>query len=161
MRLIVEPAQLRDPTNEFDEGHDDKVLQIGSLIGEVGQDVIANVNALRDGEVVPVGSDELREGIGGDNASVLRRGVVEDILALRDVVGGGGEGEEARLGLGSCDGFSILANGRRAHVQGFAQGFHLGQLLSVHCIMCGAWCVALGLAWLGLAPNESITGGYL
>ena len=38
-------------------------LMTGILVGQVAQDVVAYVDPLGDGEVVPVGGDELREGV--------------------------------------------------------------------------------------------------
>ena len=61
--LVVEPPELGDATNELDEGGDDEVLEGRSLVGQVAQDVVAYVDPLGDGEVVPVGGDELREGV--------------------------------------------------------------------------------------------------
>jgi len=61
MRFIIEPTEFGDTADKFDEGHDDKVLEAWSLVGKVGEDIISNIDALRDGEIVPVRGDQLRE----------------------------------------------------------------------------------------------------
>ena len=89
MGLIIKPPQFRNSTHEFNQRSHDKVRQRRSLVGEVGQDIVPNVNALGDGEIVPVGGDEVREGVGGHEACVVRGRVVKDELTLGDAVGGG------------------------------------------------------------------------
>ena len=51
---IVEPSQLGNATYEFDETEGYKVLECGSLVGEVAQDVITYVDSLSYGEIVPM-----------------------------------------------------------------------------------------------------------
>ncbi len=72
MRGVIEPSEFGNATDQLDEGGNDKVLQRGALVGKVGEDVVADVDALGDGEVVPVGGDEVRERIGGDESGVVR-----------------------------------------------------------------------------------------
>ncbi len=118
------------------------------MVGEIRQNVIPDVDPLGDGEVVPVGGNEVREGVGRDEFGVVRGGVVEDVLALGDEVGGGLEGEEAALGFLAGDGLAVFGGGWRADVQCFAEGLHLFQLLNVHFyvwqdsdILCCVLCV--------------------
>lgn len=130
--LVVEPTQLGDATDELDEGGNDKVLKGRTLVGQVAQDVVAYVDPLGHGEVVPVGGDELREGVGRDEAGVVRLGVVEDVLALGDVVRRRLEAEEAGLCLGSRDGLAGFRCAGGPRVEGLAQRLDLSELLLVH-----------------------------
>ena len=149
--LVVEPTQLGDATDELDEGGNDKVLEGRTLVGQVAQDVVAYVDPLGHGEVVPVGGDELREGVGRDEAGVVRLGVVEDVLALGDVVRRRLEAEEAGLCLGPRDGLAGFRRAGGPRVEGLAQRLHLSELLLVH-----GWVDFL-LIWLN--RNAARSGG--
>lgn len=130
--LVVEPAELGDAADELDEGGNDKVLEGRTLVGQVAQDVVAYVDPLGDGEVVPVGGDELREGVGRDEAGVVRLGVVEDVLALGDVVRRRLEAEKAGLCLGPRYGLAGFRRAGGPRVQGLAKRLDLSELLLVH-----------------------------
>jgi len=130
--LVVEPPQLGDAAHELDEGGYDKVLKAGPLICKVTQDVVSYVDPLGDCEVVPVSCDELREGVGSDETGVVRLGLVQDILALRDVVRRGLEAEEAGLSIGAGDRIPTLICRSRPRVQRLAQRLNLRELLGVH-----------------------------
>jgi len=130
--LVVEPPELGDAANELDEGGNDEVLEGRALVGQVAQDVVAYVDPLGHGEVVPVGGDELREGVGRDEAGIVRLGVVEDVLALGDVVRRRLEAEEAGLRLGPRDGLAGFRRAGGPRVEGLAQRFDLRELLLVH-----------------------------
>jgi len=71
VRRIIEPTQFGYSTDEFNKGGGDKILQAGSLVSEVGKDVVADIDPLRDGEVVPVCGDEVCEGVGGHKACIV------------------------------------------------------------------------------------------
>ena len=122
---IVEPAQLGDAADELNQAGCDKIRQLRALACEVGEDVISDVHALSNGEIVPILGDELGEGVGGHEQGVGRVGVVENVLALGDVFRGGLQGEELLLGLLAL---RLVA----AVVEGVAQPFQLLQGLGVH-----------------------------
>jgi hypothetical protein len=84
MRGVIEPSQLGDTANELDERERDKVLQRRSVVGQIAQDVIANVDALGYGKVVPMRGDEFGEAVGCHEQRVLGVGAIEDVLTLGD-----------------------------------------------------------------------------
>jgi len=67
---VIEPPQLGNAADQLNEGGDHKVVQVGPLAGQVGQDVVANVHTLRRTEVVPVRGDELGEGGAGQQEGI-------------------------------------------------------------------------------------------
>lgn len=124
VRGIVEPTQFGDAAHELDEAERDKVLERGSVVRQISQDVIPNIDPLGDGEVIPVAGDEFRETVGCHEERVLGLGSVEYVLALGDEGCRGLEGEEAGLGLLAGDFFAV--GGGFAGVERFAEGFYLG-----------------------------------
>ena len=83
---VVEPTQLRDTAHEFDEGSHHEIHQSRTLRGEVAQDVVPDLDALRNGEAVPIVRDELCETIRCHQPRVHGRRVVENVLALGYVI---------------------------------------------------------------------------
>lgn len=68
----------------------------------------------------------------------MRLGVVEDVLALGDVIRRRLEAEEAGLRLGPRDGLAGFRRAGGPRVEGLAEGLHLCELLLVHGrIPCG------------------------
>ncbi len=148
MRGVVEPSQFRDATDQLDETQRDKVLQRGSVVCQIPQDVVSNIDPLGDGEVIPMGGNELGEAVRGHQQRVLGFGSVEDVLALGYEGGGALEAQETGLGLLATDDFIIIGIGRRGcrggvvvvgggrgwlpEVECFAEGFDLGELSVVH-----------------------------
>jgi len=84
---VIEPSQLGNATNQFDEGQDEKILQRWTLVRQVPQDIVPNVNPLWNGETVPMDGDELNETVRGHQSSVLRIGIVQNVLTLGNVFG--------------------------------------------------------------------------
>jgi hypothetical protein len=57
MGLIIEPPQFCDATNKPDERNGDELLKGGSLICQISKDVVADINSLGNGEVIPMCGD--------------------------------------------------------------------------------------------------------
>lgn len=95
------------------------------MICKICKDVVADIDSLGNGEVIPMCGNELGERIRSDKTRVLRLRVVQYVLALRNVVRRRLKGEESGLGFIPGDGLTVFAGGRRPRVEGFAQGFHL------------------------------------
>jgi hypothetical protein len=87
MHGIIKPSQFGNTTDEFDESNDDEILKGRSLIGEIAEDVIANVNALGYCKGIPMDGDQFRQGIGGHESSILTSRFVENVLTLGNVFG--------------------------------------------------------------------------
>jgi len=64
VRGVVEPSQFGNAAHQFDETERDKVLKRRSVIREIAQHVIPNIDALRDGEIIPMTADQLDQAVG-------------------------------------------------------------------------------------------------
>ena len=120
MNRVVKPAKFGNAADKLDQTGHDKILQLRSVVGKIREDVVANVNALRYREGVPVCRDEFGEGVGGDQSGKLRLGVVQNILTLWNVLGGLLEAHESLLRLVAADLFTIFARGGHARVERLA-----------------------------------------
>ena len=63
MRQIVEPPQFGYPTNQLYETQGNKVLQRRAVVGKIPQDVIAYIDPLGDGKVIPMRGDEFGQAV--------------------------------------------------------------------------------------------------
>jgi hypothetical protein len=71
MSGIVEPSQFGNTTNQFNERKNQKVLERRSIIGQIGEGVIADINALWNRKTVPVNRNEFYETVGCHQSRVL------------------------------------------------------------------------------------------
>lgn len=139
VRRIVKPAQFGNATNQFDEGKYQKVLQLRSFVGQISQNVVANVDPLRHGKRIPMRRNELNETVGSHQAGVLRGGIVQNILTLWNVLRIGLQRQQPLLCILARDRTRLQFRGH-ARVKNLAQGFHLRKLRSVHgSAVCREW----------------------
>ena len=58
MDRIVEPSKLGDSAHELDQTNHHKRLQLGAIVGQIREDIVANVDALRYSKGIPMCRDE-------------------------------------------------------------------------------------------------------